>query len=861
MAQRPGQPERAVGRCWHVRGQVQGVGFRPFVYRIANACDLSGSVRNSPAGVTIEAWGDPAMLEVFDARLVRDAPALARIDHVASHSLADPVGDIAEVNGLTHATPHSRFRIEASAQDGRERGNVTIDAATCDDCLRELRDPGDRRYRHPLINCTNCGPRFTIIRDLPYDRQTTTMAEFAMCPQCAREYADAGDRRFHAQPVCCRHCGPQVRLFDAVSGEEVPGDPLRRAIELLLVGKVVAIKGLGGYHLAVDAASEPAVRALRERKRREHKPFALMVPDASVACDLANFSLRGLAALTSPARPIVLARRRDWRLAAMRGDAAHGPRVAPSVAMGSHRYGIMLPSTPMQHLLFDGRLQVLVMTSANASDEPLIKDDDAAQSLLYGLVDALLTHDRPIERAVDDSILIDDPGDADAGVDLTPAVTSHGVGFACPTHAATTNGLVATQRGNGALAAAGRAPTTSGRPMMVRRARGYVPSPMPIPVPVTSPGVCVGADLKGTVAVVRGTEAILSQHLGDLAHPLAHERFQATIRDLIRLFDLQPRWVACDLHPGYLSRRFARQWARERDLQLIEVQHHHAHLASLLAEHRHQDAIVGLVCDGVGYGADGAAWGGEVLIGDLRQFRRVGRIRPLHLPGGDAAARSTGRCGLSWMHDLLGPTRAADHPVASLVLADARERAAVLFMLERQLQCPPSSGLGRLFDAAAAVLGVCSFNHFEAMSGQALEAAASRASERPDGTGVVSIDGSPDGGGLMEIDHRPLLARLLEARAGDLTSDPSALAWFFHDALADGLAEAAVRAATSAGIATVGLSGGVFCNTLLTERVRRRLECRGFEVLMHAEVPANDGGIACGQAAIAACLLQRQAAG
>ncbi|MHC4469834.1 MAG: carbamoyltransferase HypF [Planctomycetota bacterium] len=741
-------------RIWRVRGQVQGVGFRPFVHRLATELDLAGSVRNDASGVIVSARGPAERLDRFARRLADDAPALSSVEAIEC------------VEERRAAAAPRGFWIEASDDAPLERGRVTVDAAVCEDCLREMRDPADRRHGHPLVNCTSCGPRYTIVTDLPYDRPRTTMAGFAMCDACAGEYGDPSDRRFHAQPVCCPDCGPRLTLLDG-EGSAVDADPVTAAAEMLRAGRIVAVKGLGGYHLALDARSEEAVRELRRRKRRDAKPLALMVPDLEAARELASLSAGAEDALMSPAAPIVIAPRRDRDL-------------APSVAEGHHRLGIMLPYTPLQHLLFDQGLGPLVMTSANVTDDPLVKDDEEALRRLSGIADAFLVHDRPIERAVDDSILIDGP-----------------------------RGL-----------------------LPVRRARGYAPAPLPLPVAAERPGLAVGGELKGTVAVARGDGAVVSQHLGDLSWALAWRRFSRTVEDLLRLFEVEPAWIACDAHPDYLSHRYARRRAAEGP-DLVVVQHHHAHLASLLAEHGRDDRIVGLVCDGVGYGADGGIWGGEVLAADLAGFTRLGRLRPLLLPGGDAAARETRRCASSWLFDALGPEAVRDH--------------AHRTMLEGRINTPESSGAGRLFDAAASLLGLCDENLYEAMSGMRLEAAASRAVERPTGDGLVPLG---EDGDLLEMDHRPLLRTLVEGiERGDATES---LAWLFHDALADGLARAARRAAEAEGLETVGLSGGVFCNAILTELTAGRLAEAGLETLLHRRVPPNDGGIAYGQAAVAA---------
>ncbi len=765
-------------RVWKVRGQVQGVGFRPFVYRLACRLGLSGDVRNDPSGVTIRAFGPPELLDEFVVRLRQEAPALSRIDSVGL------VSDEAAVD-----VPDA-FQIVSSTEEPTERGRVTVDSATCSDCLRELFDPADRRYRHGLINCTNCGPRFSIVRDLPYDRPRTTMAGFEMCARCAAEYHDPADRRFHAQPVCCPSCGPQVRMTDA-AGRPWVGNPYRTAARLLADDGVLAMKGLGGYHLVVRADREAAVARLRRAKRRDHKPFALMVGDLRQAKRLVRLSEQAERLLLSPVCPIVLAER----------TAEAEGLVAPSVAPGCHRLGVMLPNTPMQHLLArepELRGVPLVMTSANLSDDPLIKDDEAALEQLRSLCDGFLWHDRPIERAVDDSVVLDGP----CGV------------------------------------------------VPLRRARGYVPTPLSLPVSLDEPGLCVGGELKNVVAVARHNEVVLSQHVGDLTYSLAFERFRQTLDDLQRLFDARPAWVAGDKHPRYLSRQWGRRLAAQLGVQWHEVQHHHAHLASLLAEHGRTEPVVGLVCDGVGFGDDGTVWGGELLVGGLAHCHRVGRMRPLRLPGGDAAAKQTTRCAAAWLFDLFGDG-AVRCSAAARLFPDRREREAIFALLRRGLSCPTSSALGRLFDAAAALLGVCDFNHYEAMAGQRLEAAAFRAR----GSDVPVFEPRiEENGGCLEWDTRPLLAELLRGLEDGVPTDELAL--FFHHAVADSLLALALRAVEKTGIRTLGLSGGVFCNAVLTERVVERARAAGLEVFVHSQVPPNDGGLALGQAAVVAARLR-----
>jgi hydrogenase maturation protein HypF len=767
-----------------VSGQCQGVGYRPFVYHLANTLDVTGSVRNDPAGVVVEAWAPDDVLDELAARLSTDAPPLATIESVTWEARVPPA-EVMTPTGFTIATS------DADAAD--ERGCVTVDASVCADCLAEFRSPRDRRFRHALINCTNCGPRYTIVQDLPYDRSRTTMASFAMCPRCTQEYLDPGDRRFHAQPTCCGNCGPRVRLIDS-EGAEWPRneDSFCLTAEILTDGGIVAMKGLGGFHLAVDATNVKAVGELRRRKNRDHKPFAVMVADLATAQTLCDLSPEGVQALVSPVSPIVIA---PWRPA---GVASVGLAV-DGIAPGHHRLGLMLPNPPMQHLLAEEHPGPVVMTSANVSDDPLVRDDEELVRL-DGLADVILTHNRPIERAVDDSVVVDRPGHP---------------------------------------------------PVPVRRARGLVPGTIRLPLPASEAGICMGADLKNAVAVVHGDVATVSQHLGDLNHVLAHRRFTRTAADLERLLDVDPAWVAVDLHPRYLSRRHGIRQAAARGLTVVEVQHHHAHLASLLAEHQRTDTVVGLTCDGVGLGSDGTSWGGEILVGDLGDFARRGRTRPLLLPGGDVAAKRVGRAAISWMTDALGEDNTAMHPAAERLIPDPRERKGVQGMLRSGLACPASSGLGRLFDAAAALLGLCDYNHHEAFAAQLLESAAAGATTRPSGSGLLGVAGDQ----LLEIDTRPLLRALLGGQ--DAGAGTSALAYLFHDAVADGLARGAISVAHQEGIGTIGLTGGCFCNVLLTELVVGRLEDAGLEVLTHSVVPPNDGGIALGQAAVAAARRER----
>lgn len=766
MIASPSDVSRAERWHWLLTGQIQGVGFRPHVYRIAREQGLRGFVRNDGDSVVIEAQGAPAQLAAFEDRLIHDLPAHAHVASAARASCA-PRDD------------EDGFVIAPSAP-GAAPSRLTPDLAVCDDCLRELLEPSDRRHRHPLITCTHCGPRFSIVRGVPYDRERTTLRGFQLCPACAAEYHDPQDRRFHAQPIACHDCGPTWRLGDARGGS-LPGDPAVEARRLLDAGRVVAIKGVGGFHLAVRADDEACILRLRGLKHRDAKPLAVLAWTLEQAERLVRLTPAGLDALQSSARPIVLAQRRG------------GAELARSLAPGTHRLGVMLPYTPIHHLLLRAAPAPpppIVLTSANCSDEPLLFRDEDAPRLLAGLCDAVLTHDRPIARGVDDSVVLDLPDG----------------------------------------------------PLPIRRARGYVPQPIRLPVDGGG-GLALGGELKATVARVSARDAVLSQHLGDLAHARAFEAFVAAIDDLLRLYDGPVRWIAHDRHPAYASTRHAAALAERLGAPRLDVQHHHAHAAALLAEHGLTGPILAIVCDGTGYGDDGTIWGGEILRADLRGFQRLGRLTPLALAGGDAAARDTRRCALSLLRRALGDA-AVDHPAARRLLPDDAERGMLDLMLRRGTACALSCGAGRVFDAVAALLGLCLRNRHEAEAGMALEAAAFAAGGAVAPLAPMALR---EVDGLIEIDAAPLALDLAD-RAVDGAAGPLARA--FHERFADALSEAALRVARTD--EPIGLSGGVFCNELLTVALTARLESRGRRVLRHRRVPANDGGLALGQAAVAA---------
>jgi hydrogenase maturation protein HypF len=757
------------------RGQVQGVGFRPFVALLARRLGLCGFVRNDAAGAEIHLQGAPDQIAAFETALHAELPPPGRIDRLTREP-AEPPGTL---DGF--AILHS--------ETGSREADVTVDCALCPSCRRELFDPGDRRRGHPLITCTHCGPRFSILVRVPWDRPNTTMADFPMCPECAREYASPEDRRYHAQPLCCPACGPRWHLL-LPSGEPIAGPPFERAAGILAEGGALAVKGLGGYHLSVRADREEAVERLRRRKGRDAKPFALMVGDLALAERLVRLSAAGRAALTGIVAPIVLAERRG------------GAGIAPSVAPGTHRLGVMLPSTPIQHLLFAEpalRGVPLVMTSGNRADEPIVIDDAQARSRLGPMCEALLMHERPIERPIDDSVLLD---------------------------------------------------FGEGAPLPVRRARGLVPSAIALDVDPTLDGMALGGDLKSVVGVLRHGRAILSQHLGDLEHLQSQQAMGRAAADLVDLFGADPDFVAHDLHPDYHSHAHARRLAQARGVGLVAVQHHAAHAAAVLAEHGYDGPAVAIVCDGTGYGSDGTVWGGELLTGDLGGFERRGRLRPFPLAGGEAAARDARRPAMALLALAFGDGF-ADHPAARALVPSVDERRVLARMISSGVHAPQASSTGRLFDGVAALLGLASGNRFEAQAPLALEAAAREVASGETGPGF-SLRRAGD---LDELDPAPFVRWLVDERSRGAPA--TLLAAAFHDALAEGWARLAAETAGARGVRTIALSGGAFCNERLTRRVTGRLEGAGLRVLRHERVPCNDGGLALGQLALAARAMTR----
>jgi hydrogenase maturation protein HypF len=735
-----------------VRGVVQGVGFRPFVWRLADQAGLTGWVRNRSGVVEIVVEGnDPALAE-FCSALESRAPVLAHVESVTWRDVT-PIG-------------FETFEVDESVS-GPDGGRlIPVDAATCEHCLRELFDPGDRRFRYPFINCTDCGPRFTIIETLPYDRERTSMRSFPMCAACAEEYHDPGDRRFHAEPIACPSCGPTLVLVDR-NGRSVAGDPIEEAARLLAGGAVVALKGLGGFHLACDATDERAVATLRERKRRPHKPFAVMVASLDEARERFRPSAHELSALSSLRAPIVLVEDRST--------------LAASVAPGHRRQGVMLPSTPLHHLLLREVERPLVMTSGNRSDEPICIENAEALRRLGDIADAFLVHDREIVARYDDTV----------------------------------------ER------------VWRGRELIMRRARSRAPTPLPLADEVV-PTLATGAELHGAFCLAAGRKAYLSQHIGDLTTEEAMASFSTALERYQRVFGLEPELVAHDLHPDFLTTRFAEALA----LPTVAIQHHHAHVAAAMAEHGLEGRVIGVAFDGFGLGTDGTAWGGEFLVCDAATADRAGHLRPVALPGGDAAVRSPWRMALAHADDA-----GVLEDAMELLDAPADEIDVALQQIRSPGAATSTSSVGRLFDAVAALLGLAEVSTYEGHPAILLEQAAASAATREYGFDLGAQDGS------IALDPRPIVSAVVR----DLRRGRSAgeVAGRFHRTMAAATLEVCRAIRGTTGIARVCLSGGVFNNHLLTSDLVARLEAVGFEVYLPREAPVGDGGIALGQVLVA----------
>ncbi|HEV2058920.1 MAG TPA: carbamoyltransferase HypF [Solirubrobacteraceae bacterium] len=744
-----------------VDGTVQGVGYRPFVYRLADELGIAGWVLNDERGVLVEAEGPPDAVEAFVARLKADAPPLAEVRAVQ----AEPV----PVRGAPG------FEIVASERAGAATAPVTPDSATCADCLAELTDPADRRYRYPFLNCTNCGPRFTIVQGIPYDRPLTTMAGFAMCDACRAEYEDPLDRRFHAQPNACPVCGPQVRLLER-NGEPVAAveDPLRAAAQDLLDGKILAVKGLGGYHLACRADSEEAVAVLRARKHREDRPFALLVAAVEAARRLVELGAAEEALLTSRARPIVLARRRP------------GADVAPSIAPGAPDLGLMLPYTPLHWLLATDAAVPLVFTSGNLSDEPIAFVDDDARERLGAIADRFLVHDRPIATRTDDSVVR----------------------------------------------------VVRDRPLMLRRSRGYVPASLDLPIATPQHLLGVGAEQKNAFCVAKDDRAWPSHHIGDLKNYETLQSLETGVAHFEALFEVTPEIVVHDLHPDYLSTRYALE---RDDVALLSVQHHHAHLAATLAEHGEAGPAVAAIFDGTGYGTDGTVWGGEILLGGLDKVARSGRLRPIRLPGGERAIAEPWRMACAWLTDMQVAL-----PPAFADIAQPRWNMVARMSLQGT-GSPFTSSMGRLFDAVSAICGVRLEATYEGQAAVELEAVADRAAADP-----YPLE-FEHRGQTVALDPRPMIRAVLDDVAAGVPV--AAISARFHAGLARATADVLVIIAERQDLQLAVLSGGVFQNRLLLELTLDALQEAGLHVLVPQTLPPNDGQIAFGQVAVAAARL------
>ena len=764
------QPVQSVRYRLYISGTVQGVGFRPFIYRLASELSLTGQICNTGDGVQLELQGHTPLLETFLTRLHQELPPLARIENITSESIPP----VSNATGFTIL--HSQGR-SLSLQ-------IAADSAICSDCLRELYDNSDRRYRHPFITCTNCGPRWTIVTAVPYDRPLTTMAGFPLCADCAAEYQNPANRRFHAQPIACHQCGPQLSLLSADGTLLATGDQaITLTVQQLRKGKVAAVKGVGGYHLAVDACSDRAVEQLRQRKSRDEKPFAVMVPDLATALRLADMSDQEILHLQAPEAPIVIVRRLTQN------------KLSTLVAPGSQWVGLLMAYTPLHHLLLHdyaatGALPALVMTSANSSDEPMIADDDQALDCLAGIADCLLMHNRPVHIRTDDSVL---------------RVLPQG-------------------------------------PLFYRRSRGFVPHSVPMPLEATGI-LAVGAELKNTVCLTYGKQVFLSQHIGDLKNDSTFSTFKETINHLTGIMKQKPQTIVCDQHPDYLSTRHAEQQAHQTACELVRVQHHHAHLASCMAENGVDGQVLGVIFDGTGLGSDGTIWGGEFLLGGYDTVQRVAHLKPVPQPGGDSAARETWRMVLAWLYQARGGEL---WQLPGMPPLSTEQQTLFVAMLERGIQSPVTSSMGRLFDAAAFLLGAAHSNRFDGQAGMALEILAEsalKAADLPLPEFLIKEE-QP-----MQLDFTPTLLALLDNR---LTSPPELLAAGFHQAVAQSVHAVCSQIRSTHGISRVALSGGVFQNRLLSSMVYTLLVEHGFEVFTQRLVPPNDGGLCLGQAAIAA---------
>lgn len=755
-----------------LRGQVQGIGFRPFVYRLAAELKLTGFVYNYTQGVIIEIQGDKDDAEKFIERLKQGGSEIPLLK-ITLMEAAD-IGLIAD---------EKSFEIKQSEKGGTVSAEVTADIATCKDCLLELFNKNDFRYHYPFINCTNCGPRYSIIKTIPYDRPNTTMTDFAMCDRCRKQYENPKDRRFHAQPVACAACGPKIKLCDK-TGREIESNcekVIQETVRLLLAGKIAAIKGLGGFHLACDGKNDEAVKTLRQRKMRDYKPFAMMAADIDKIRQFAHVDKTEEAVLKSPQSPIALLPKKEPNT------------IAPSVAAGVNTFGFMLPYTPLHHLIFaEKKIDALVMTSGNIADEPLICKDNEAFEKLGGIADIFLIHNREIYRQVDDSVI-------------------HIV---------------------------------QNEPALLRRSRGFVPQVFTLKNSASADIFAAGADMKNTFCFAKQNHFILSEHIGDMADANVYKHWVQSIEHLKKLLEVNPSIVACDLHPSYFSSQYARKLKKGK---LIEIQHHWAHIASVLAEHDIDERVIGIAADGTGYGTDGTIWGCECLIASLDDFQRFGHLGYWPLAGGDSASKEAVRpiIGLMKKYNLSVPDAILDG-----IEPDKEKRAAIELQLAKNINTVLTSSLGRLFDAVSALCGLGSYNHFEAQLPMALEAVAE---------GKITAHYPFE----LKKENQTTIVEIGSTLKGILTDrmdgiDKNVISAKFHNTTAEFFLALAKEAKEQTGINTVAISGGVFCNRFLSERLIEQLKNNDFTVLFNQLIPVNDGGISLGQAAIAARKMENQ---
>ncbi len=753
-------PNNTAAKRIDVNGIVQGVGFRPFVYNLAHHYELKGEVANTAAGVSILIEGPPEGIRAFETDLAAKCPPLAHV---------------VEISGRSESVkPYAEFKIVKSRDQAQMSTLISPDVSICDDCRRELFDSDDRRYLYPFINCTNCGPRYTIIDDIPYDRPKTSMRHFKMCSACQAEYDDPTNRRFHAQPNACDRCGPHVSLRDNHRKSISADDPIKMAADCIRRGRIVAVKGLGGYHLVVDACNSEAVRRLRRRKLREEKPFAIMSADLEHIREYARVRPAEEELLTSIQRPIVLLQKKNPN------------PISAAVAPGNNYWGVMLPYTPLHYLLLNHRFNALVMTSANLSEEPIAIDNDDAFTRLADIADYFLIHNREIYLRSDDSIL------------------KH----------------------------------TAGHKRTIRRSRGFVPIPVFLNRAVPMILAC-GAELKNTICLTKGDKAFLSQHIGDLENMITLDFFKLTVAHLQRILEIQPEIIACDMHPDYLSTRFAKEQAKTR---VIEVQHHHAHIVSCMAEHRLEGPVIGLAFDGTGYGPDGTIWGGEVLVAEAKQFERVAHLAEVPMPGSSAAIKEPWRMAISYLYAAFNENLwNLDLPLIKQI--ERQKIKIIVEMMVKGVNCPQTTSLGRLFDAVAAIAGIRSQVNFEGQAAMELEMLANDSSDS-----IYDIQWTSQ----MPIKIQP--QTIINGVVQDIQNGLSLneISVKFHQTLIVLFSEICITIRRNDDLNRVVLSGGCFQNSVLLSGLIGQLEAHNFEVYAHRQVPANDGGIALGQALVAA---------